>query len=104
MCAFHRVYGQDKILKCLLKGCGSRCQAHWFVSRTAKLLGFLTLNSFLCASEWSTTKRTSSQLDTTVGSVGVNMGSITVECFRHLVESRPRQIEAVLRAKGSITQ
>jgi hypothetical protein len=30
--------------------------------------------------------------------------SIPVERFRHLVESMPRRIEAVLRAKGGATQ
>jgi hypothetical protein len=34
-----------------------------------------------------------------------NWTRIPMECFRHLVESMPRQIEAVLRAKGgSATQ
>ena len=40
-------------------------QAHWFVSR-------LTVSRVY--QEWSTTQRTPSQLDTTVGSIGVNMG------------------------------
>ena len=30
--------------------------------------------------------------------------SIPVECFRHLVESMPQRIEAVLRTKGGATQ
>ena len=43
------------------------------VSRT--LLGFSTLNSFLCVyKEWSTTQWTSSKLETTVGIIGVNTG------------------------------
>jgi hypothetical protein len=46
--------------------------------------------------EWSTTQRTSSQLDTTVGRIGA---SIPVE-QGYLVEFMPQQIEAVLRAKG----
>uniref|UniRef100_A0A8C8JLT6 Peptidylglycine alpha-amidating monooxygenase n=1 Tax=Oncorhynchus tshawytscha TaxID=74940 RepID=A0A8C8JLT6_ONCTS len=45
---------------------GSRCQA--FVSRTAMLLGFSRLPTVSHVyQEWSTTQRTSSQLDTTVG-------------------------------------
>uniref|UniRef100_A0A8C8JM10 Peptidylglycine alpha-amidating monooxygenase n=1 Tax=Oncorhynchus tshawytscha TaxID=74940 RepID=A0A8C8JM10_ONCTS len=52
---------------------GSRCQA--FVSRTAMLLGFSRLPTVSHVyQEWSTTQRTSSQLDTTVGSIGVDMG------------------------------
>jgi hypothetical protein len=35
-------------------------------------LGFSTVSCVY--QEWSTTQRTSSQLDTTVGSIGVNMG------------------------------
>ena len=41
------------------------------VSRTAALLGF---SHSTVLREWSTTQKTSSQLDTTVGSIGVNMG------------------------------
>ena len=50
--------------------------------------------------ECSTTQRTSSQLDV-LESTRV---SIPVECFRHLVESMPQRIEAVLMAKGEATQ
>jgi hypothetical protein len=82
------------------------------VSRTATLLaGFFIFNSSRVYQEWSTTQRTSSP----VGSIGVNIGvlwealestwaSIPVECFRLLVESMPRQIEAALRAKVGTTQ
>ena len=44
------------------------------VSRTAMLLGFSCSTVSHVYQEWSTTERTSSQLDTTVGSIGVNMG------------------------------
>ena len=40
MCAIQRVNRRDKIFKCLWTEYVSRCQAHRFVSRTAKLLGF----------------------------------------------------------------
>ena len=57
-----------------LIGYGSRCQVHRFVSRTAMLLGF-SHSTFSCLyQEWSTTQSKSRQLDTTVGSIGVNMG------------------------------
>ena len=77
MCAIQRVNGQDKRLKCLGMGYGSRCHAHLYecvVSRTAA--GFFTLNSFLGVvyQKWSTSQITSSQLDRTVGCIGVNMG------------------------------
>uniref|UniRef100_A0A674AN77 Protein rogdi homolog n=1 Tax=Salmo trutta TaxID=8032 RepID=A0A674AN77_SALTR len=65
MCAIQRVIGQDKRLKCLLNGYGSRYQVHWFVSRTAKLLGFPCTTVSYVYQECSTTQRTSSQLDTT---------------------------------------
>jgi hypothetical protein len=44
------------------------------VSITATLLGFSSSTVSCVYQEWSTTQRTSSQLDTTVGSIGVNMG------------------------------
>ena len=44
------------------------------VSRTATLLGFSRSTVSCVYQEWSTTQRTSSQLDTTVGGIGVNMG------------------------------
>ena len=74
MCAIQRLNGQDKRFKCLFTGYGSRCQAHRFVSRTATLLGFSSSIVSHVYQEWSTTPRTSSQLDITVGSIGVNMG------------------------------
>ena len=67
------------------------------MSRTATLLGFSHSTVSCVYQEWYTAQRTSSQLDTTVGSIGVN---IRVECFWHLVESMPQQMEVVLRAKG----
>ena len=78
MCAIQKVngqlYTQDKIFKCLWTGYGSRWQAHRFVSRTVTLLGFSCSTVSCVYQEWSTTQRTSSQLNTTVGSIGVNMG------------------------------
>ena len=60
--------------KSLWTGHGSRYQAHWFVSRTATRLGFTHSKVSHVYQELSTTQRTSSQIDTTVGSFGVNMG------------------------------
>ena len=71
---FKRVNGQDNIYKCLWTGYGSRCQAHQFEWRTATLLGFSHSKVSRVYQEWSTIQRTSSQLDITVGSSGVNMG------------------------------
>ena len=63
------------------------------VSRTAPLLSFSTLNSFLCVSRMVTDQRTSSQLDRTLESIGVkHWASIPVERFRYLVESMPRRM------------
>jgi hypothetical protein len=44
------------------------------VSRTAPLLGFSHSTVSRLCQDWSTTQRTSSQHDTTVGSIGVEMG------------------------------
>ena len=43
-------------------------------ARTATLLDFLLSIVYRVYQEWSTTRRTSSQLGTSVGSIGVNMG------------------------------
>ena len=74
LCAFQRVNGQDKILKCLWTGYGSWCQAHQFGSRTAMLMDFSCSTVLRVYQEWSTTQRTFGQLHTTVGCIGVNMG------------------------------
>ena len=71
------------------------------MSRTAILLGFSCSGSAVShvCQQWSTTQRTSSKLDTTVGSFGINMdkhpcGTILTPCRVHA----PR-IEAVLKEK-----
>ena len=70
-----RVNGQDKILKWFWTGYSSRCQAHLFECvKNCNPAAFFTLNSFLCVSRMVLHQRTSSHLETTVGSIGVNMG------------------------------
>ena len=78
---------------------GSRCQAHRFVSRTATLLDFSCSIVSRVYEECSTNQRTAdlTQLREALESTWT---SIPVERFRHLVQSMPRLIEAVLRAKG----
>ena len=67
--------GNTKDVSTIVQGmvAGSRCQAHRFVSRTANLLVFPRSILSRVYQEWSTTQRTTSQLDTTVGSIRVNM-------------------------------
>jgi hypothetical protein len=65
--------GQEKILKYLWTGYGSRCTGV-SVSITATLLGVSSSNVSRVYKEWSTTQRRSRRLDATVGSIGVNMG------------------------------
>ena len=69
--------------------------------RCQELLGFSCSVSRVCQ-EWSTTQRTSSQLDTTVGKIEVNMHP----CGTLLTPWRVHtwRIKAVLRAKGGVTQ
>uniref|UniRef100_A0A8K9VDC5 Tc3 transposase DNA binding domain-containing protein n=1 Tax=Oncorhynchus mykiss TaxID=8022 RepID=A0A8K9VDC5_ONCMY len=71
------------------------------VSRTATLLCFSPSTVSPVYQEWSITQRTSSQLDTALEST---WAIIPVVRFRHVVESMPQQIEAVLMAKGGATQ
>ena len=52
------------ILKCLWTGYGSRCQAHWFVSRTATLLGFSHSTVLCVCLEWYTIVMTLHSLGT----------------------------------------
>ena len=54
--------------------------------------------------EWSSTQIISSQLDTTVGSIGVNMGQHPSGMVSTPCRALLRRIEAVLRAKGGATQ
>ena len=85
--------GKKKNIEVPLMGMvvGARCTG-LSVSRTAMLLGFSHSTVSCVSQEWPTTQRTSRQLDTTVGSIGVDMGQ------------HPCGIEAVLRAKGGATQ
>jgi hypothetical protein len=74
------------------------------VSRTASPLGFSRSTVSPVCHEWSSTQRTSSQLDTTVGSTGVNMGQhpcgkLSTPCRVHALKN-----ESFLRAKGAATQ
>jgi hypothetical protein len=72
------------------------------VSRTASLLGFSWSTVSHAYQEWSTTQRTSSQLTQLWEALESTWASIPVKCFRHLVQSMPRRIEAVLRAKAGV--
>ena len=86
MCAIQRVNGQDKLFKVPFERgmvVGAR-RIDLSVSRTAILLGFSHSTVSRVYQEW--------------------WASIPVELFRHFVESMPRQIEAVLRAKGVASQ
>ena len=49
-------------------------RTNWSVSRTATLLSILRSTVMRVYQEWSATQRPSIQLDTTVGSIGVEMG------------------------------
>jgi hypothetical protein len=78
---------------------GTRCQAQRFVSRTATLLLFSRPTVSRVYQERSTILRTSNQLDTTVGSIGFNMGqhlggTLLTPCRVHA-----RLLEDILRAK-----
>jgi hypothetical protein len=63
---------------CLWTGFGSRCQVHRFLQSCWVFPHSIVTYVYL---EWSTTQRTSSQLDTTVEST---WASVPVERFRHL--------------------
>jgi hypothetical protein len=73
------------------------------VLRTATLLGFSHSTVSLVYQEWSTTQRTSN-LTQLWEELEPKWAIIPVKCFRHLVESMPWLIEAVLRAKAGATQ
>uniref|UniRef100_A0A8K9UQS3 Uncharacterized protein n=1 Tax=Oncorhynchus mykiss TaxID=8022 RepID=A0A8K9UQS3_ONCMY len=60
------------------------------VSRTTTLLGCSRSTVSCVYQEWSTTQRTSNQLDTTVGSIGVNTCQHPSELFQHLVTTISR--------------
>jgi hypothetical protein len=66
VCVIQRVNGQDK-------SAFERYQAHWFLPRTATLLGFSPSTVSLVYQEWSTTQRTAN-LTQLWEALGVNMG------------------------------
>ena len=92
----------DKTKDCIWTGYSSRCQEHQFVSRTATQLDFSRSTVSCVYQEWSTTQRTSRQLDTTVGSIVVNMSQDPRGTLWHLVDAMLLQIEAGLRAKRGV--
>ena len=61
------------------------------VSKTATLLGFSCSTVSHVYQEWSTTQRISRQLDTTVGSIGVNMDQHPCGML-----SAPRKVHALM--------
>ena len=85
-----------------LSAYGSRCQAHQFESRTATLLGFSRSTVYRGYQGWVVDQRTSSQLDTTVGSIAVNIGQRPCWCFWHLVCS-PLTNWGCSEGKGGVT-
>jgi hypothetical protein len=74
------------------------------VSRTATLLGFSRSTVSRVYQEWSTSQRPSSQLDTNVGRIGVNIGQHPCGTLSTPCRVHGRRIEAILRANGSATQ
>jgi hypothetical protein len=64
----------------------------------------LTQQFPICIKHGPPPQRTSSQLDTIVGSIRVNMGQHICGTRWHLIDSMPWLIEAVLKAKGGATQ
>jgi hypothetical protein len=78
---------KDKRFKCLWARYGSRCQAHRFVSRTATRLGFS-----MCIKIGPQPKGHPASLTKQWDALESTSVSITVEHFRHLVESMPRPI------------
>jgi hypothetical protein len=72
MCAIQWVTGQDK-KNAFEQGMlvGARCTS---LCNAATLLDFSRSTVSCVYQEWSITQMTFSQLDTTVGSIGVNMG------------------------------
>ena len=93
--------GKTKYLSAFERGMvvGARCTG-LSVSRTATLVGFLPSTVSRVDQEWSSTQRTSSLLDTTVGNIGVNMGQRPYGMLSTPCNSMPRRIEAV--AEGNI--
>lgn len=69
-------------------------------SETADLLGFSCTTIFRVYRECSEKERISSERQFSIMSI---WSKISEECFQHLVESMPRRIKAVLKAKGCPT-
>ena len=74
------------------------------VSRIATLLNFHTQQFPVCIKNGPPPKGHLANLTQLQEAMESTCAGIPVECFRHLVESIPRRIEAVLRAKWGATQ
>jgi hypothetical protein len=81
---------------------GSRCQAVWFVSRTATV--FHAQQFPVCINNGPPPKGHPANLTQLCEALESTWPSIPLERFRHLVESMPWRIVAVLRAKGGATR
>ena len=104
LCAIQRVNGQDKRLKCLWTGYGSRYQAHWLCQELQRCWGFHAQQFPVCIKDSPPPNGHPANLTQLCEALESTWASIPVERFRHLVESIPRPIEAVLRGKGGATQ
>jgi hypothetical protein len=97
--------GKPKYLSAFERGMvvGARCTG-FSVSTTETPLGFSRSTVSSVHQEWSITQKTSSQLDTTVGSIGVNMGQHPCGTLLTPCRVHARRIEAIVRAKEGTTQ
>jgi hypothetical protein len=93
--------GKTKYLSAFWMGDSSRCQTHRFVSRTATLQ-FHAQHFSVCLKNVSPPKGHPANLTQLWEALEWTWASIPVECFRHIVESMPWWIEAVLRAKTGV--
>ena len=104
MCAIQRVNGQDKRLKCLWTGYGSKCQAHRFECfQELQRCWFFQAQPFpVCFKNGPPSKGHPANLTQPWEALKSTWDSIPVKGFQHLVEYIPRRIEAVLSAKGKV--
>ena len=95
--------GKTKYLSAFEQGMvvGAR-RTNLSVSRTATLLGFYAQQFPVCIKNGPPQKGHPATLTQLRDTLESTWASIPVECFQHLVESMPKQIEVVLRAKDLV--
>ena len=100
MCAIQRVNGQDKNVSAFERGMVAGARHTGLCQELQRFWVFHAQQFLVCIKNGPPPKGCPANLTKLWEALESTWASIPVECFRHLVESMPQRIEAVLRARG----